>query len=74
MGCEDEDMTTPQLCANSVLSVDERACRVWAEGDVVEVRFSATFPRTRVERVAPGHMVAGYDENDLCAAAFDLPS
>jgi catechol 2,3-dioxygenase-like lactoylglutathione lyase family enzyme len=41
-----------------VLSVDEDACQVWADGDIASVRFAATFPTPRVERVAPGHLVA----------------
>jgi hypothetical protein len=51
-------MSAPHLHAYRVLSVDERACRVWADGKVVDVRFSATFPAPRVERVVPGHLVA----------------
>ncbi len=58
-------MTTPQLCAYRVLSVNERACRVWADGEAVEVRFSATFPRPRMERVAPGHLVAVTSGRDV---------
>lgn len=54
-------MSTPQpvrLRTYRVLAVDEIACRVWADGEVVSVRFSAPFPTPRVERVAPGHLVA----------------
>jgi hypothetical protein len=46
------------LHAYRVLSVDENACRVWLDGGVTSVRFSATFPAPRVERVNPGHLVA----------------
>ncbi len=51
-------MTAPQLHVHRVLSVNERACRIWVDGQIAEVRFSVTFPTPRVERVAPGHLVA----------------
>jgi hypothetical protein len=51
-------MATPHLRTYRVLSVSEHACRIWADGNVASVRFSATFPTPRVERVAPGHLVA----------------
>jgi hypothetical protein len=51
-------MVTPLLHVYRVLSTEETACRVWVDGDVVSVRFAATFPSPRVERVSPGHLVA----------------
>jgi len=51
-------MSAPHLRVYRVLDVDELACLVWADGKAVSVRFSATFPSPRVERVAPGHLVA----------------
>jgi hypothetical protein len=38
--------------------VDERACEIWTQGTVGTVRFAATFPSPRMERVSPGHLVA----------------
>ena len=44
-------------CA-TVLKVEEHACAIWAEGNVVAVRFAPVFPSPRMERVCPGHLVA----------------
>ncbi len=41
-----------------VLSVEEHACAIRAEGGVVSVRFAPVFPSPRIERVSPGHLVA----------------
>jgi hypothetical protein len=41
-----------------VLRVQEDACRVLAEGQVVSVRYASQFPAPRRERVSPGHLVA----------------
>jgi hypothetical protein len=38
--------------------VDERACDIWRHGTVDAVRFAATFPSPRMERVSPGHLIA----------------
>lgn len=38
--------------------VDERTCDIWRHGAVDAVRFAATFPSPRMERVSPGHLVA----------------
>lgn len=38
--------------------VDERSCDIWRHGAVDVVRFAATFPSPRMERVSPGHLVA----------------
>jgi len=41
-----------------VLRVEEDACQVLTEGQVVSVRYASQFPRPRTERVSPGHLVA----------------
>lgn len=41
-----------------MLRVDEDACQVVADGQVVSVRFASRFPSPRRERVSPGHLVA----------------
>lgn len=41
-----------------VLSSSEEACTVFAQDRRVEVPYALPFPRPRVERVAPGHLVA----------------
>jgi hypothetical protein len=41
-----------------VLEVAEESCRVVADGRVEDAAFLDAFPRPRVERVSPGHLVA----------------
>lgn len=41
-----------------VLRVEENRCDVWTEEGAASVSFAAIFPKPRVERVAPGHLVA----------------
>ena len=41
-----------------MLRVEEDACHVLAEGQVVSVRYASHFPGPRTERVSPGHLVA----------------
>lgn len=41
-----------------VLRVGESACEVQTEAGAVSVQFASQFPRPRVERVSPGHLVA----------------
>jgi hypothetical protein len=41
-----------------VLGGTEDACRSFAGGRAVEVPYASAFPRPRLERVAPGHLVA----------------
>jgi hypothetical protein len=48
----------PRLRCAIVLTVEEHACRVRAEGSVVSARFAPLFPSPRSERVSPGHLVA----------------
>ena len=51
-------MISPRLRCGIVLRVQEDACRVLAEGQVVSVRYASQFPAPRKERVSPGHLVA----------------
>ena len=51
-------MITPRLRCGIVLRVQEDACRVLAEGQLVSVRYASQFPAPRRERVSPGHLVA----------------
>jgi hypothetical protein len=51
-------LITPRLRCGIVLRVQEDACRVLAEGQVVSVRYASQFPAPRRERVSPGHLVA----------------
>jgi hypothetical protein len=46
------------LRAAIVLSSTEESCTAVVAGQREEVRFADFFPRPRVERVAPGHLVA----------------
>jgi hypothetical protein len=51
-----------------VLATTEEVCTVFANGDRFEVPYASQFPRPRVERVSPGHLVAIADtaaENDV---------
>lgn len=41
-----------------VIRVEEHACEVWDDGEVISVGFASIFPTPRVERVSPGHLVA----------------
>lgn len=41
-----------------VLEVAEESCRVVTDGGVEDAAFLDAFPRPRVERVSPGHLVA----------------
>jgi hypothetical protein len=41
-----------------VLSAEENACQILADGQVVSVRYASQFPAPRRERVSPGHLVA----------------
>lgn len=41
-----------------MLRVEEDACQVLTEGQVVSVRYASQFPTPRRERVSPGHLVA----------------
>lgn len=41
-----------------VVRVAEERCEVWGAGRVEVVGFTERFPRPRVERVSPGHLVA----------------
>ena len=49
---------TPRLYPAIVIRVDEDACQVLADGQVVSVGYAAQFPTPRKERVQPGHLVA----------------
>ena len=51
-------LITPRLRCGIVLRVQEDACQVLAEGQVVSVRYASQFPTPRRERVSPGHLVA----------------
>jgi hypothetical protein len=51
-------LITPRLLCGIVLRVQEDACQVLAEGQVVSVRYASQFPAPRRERVSPGHLVA----------------
>ena len=51
-------VSTPRLRCGIVLRVQEDACQVAAEGQVVSVRYASQFPAPRKERVSPGHLVA----------------
>jgi hypothetical protein len=64
-------MSTPdasrRLRLAIVTATDEETCTVVANGERVEVKYAAFFPRPRVERVAPGQLVAiapGADGHD----------
>ena len=48
----------PRLRGGIVLRVEEDACQVVTEGQVVSVRYAPQFPTPRRERVLPGHLVA----------------
>lgn len=50
--------TPPQLRRGIVLRVEEDACQVVTQGQVVSVRFAPQFPTPRKERVLPGHLIA----------------
>ena len=41
-----------------VLSTTEEACTVFADGRQAEVPYADPFPKPRVDRVSPGHLVA----------------
>jgi len=49
---------SPRLHCGIVLRVEEDACQVLTGGQVVSVRYTSQFPRPRIERVSPGHLVA----------------
>jgi hypothetical protein len=49
---------TPRIRRGIVLRVDEEACQILANGDVLSVGYAAQFPAPRRERVLPGHLVA----------------
>ena len=49
---------TPRLHCGIVLRVEEDACQILADGQVVSVRYASPFPKPRTERVSPGHLVA----------------
>src|SRR5215467_6122452 len=51
-------LITPRLRCGIVLRVEEDACQVLAEGQVVSARYASQFPTLRRERVSPGHLVA----------------
>jgi hypothetical protein len=51
-------LSTPRLRCGIVLSAEEDACQVLADGQVVSVRYASQFPASRRERVSPGHLVA----------------
>jgi hypothetical protein len=53
-----DDIQPRRLRRAIVLSVEENACELLTEGNVVSVRFAPPFPSPRRERVAPGHLVA----------------
>ena len=55
-------MSAPaQLRTGIVLRTDEDACSVLSRDRVVQVPYALPFPRPRVERVLPGHLVAVAD-------------
>jgi hypothetical protein len=52
------DPVATRLRRGIVLRVREDACQILAEGEVSSVRYAASFPSPRAERVSPGHLVA----------------
>ncbi|MGS0683973.1 hypothetical protein ACVBEQ_02250 [Nakamurella sp. GG22] len=54
----DQDDPSPRLSTAIVLSTTEDDCTVVAADRRLTVPFAPPFPRPRVERVAPGHLVA----------------
>jgi hypothetical protein len=51
-------LITPRLRCGIVLRVEEEACQVLTEPQVVSARYASQFPAPRSERVSPGHLVA----------------
>ena len=52
------DPAATRLRRGIVLRVQEDACQILGEGGASSVRYAATFPSPRTERVSPGHLVA----------------
>lgn len=50
--------TAHRLRTARVVRVEEHACDVWDDGEIISVGFAPIFPSPRVERVSPGHLVA----------------
>lgn len=65
----DETTSTPTLLRPAVaLQVDEQWCEVYDGNRLLRVRFAPNFPRPRLERVSPGHVLAvasGPDDNEV---------
>lgn len=60
-------MSAAHLRVHRVLDVDESACRVWSDGEAIEVGFARAFPTPRTQRVSPGHLVAVTTGDDASA-------
>ena len=48
----------PQLQSAVVLDAQEDSCEVWLDGVRLPARYAPQFPRPRLERVSPAHLVA----------------
>jgi hypothetical protein len=48
----------PRLRSAVVVHAEEDSCEVWLEGALQRARYAPQFPRPRLERVLPGHLVA----------------
>ena len=55
---------TPRLRLAIVLDTTEDVCTVFGDGRRLVVPYAAPFPRPRVERVRPGHLVAVAGDGD----------
>ena len=51
-------MITPRLRCGLVLRVEENACQILSEDQLVSVGYASQFPTPHKERVSPGHLVA----------------
>lgn len=54
----DYRITSERLRRGIVLRVQEDTCEIFAGGRPRSVRYAASFPSPRTERVSPGHLVA----------------